>query len=183
MKHKHWTGLAVLFCIIIALFWAWQQRVEKEAEQAPVLGGMDDGFTAVRREVRKNFEKASAELNEQIAARKEKGDLELSGTAVGDGPSMTYTYTVKKPLENTIPEEKIFPLIAGKVCSIPEMRDYMPYGVYYIYVYRDEENKELLRIRVDESVCIKKEQADSKKDIADDSPEMTPEMDRKEGDK
>ncbi len=179
MKHKHLTGLAVLFCIIFALFWAWQQRVEKEAEQAPVLGGMDDGFTAVRREVGKNFEKASAELNEQIATKKEKGDLELTGTEVDDGPSMTYVYTVKKPLENTISEEKIFPLVADKVCSIPEMRDYMPYGVYYTYVYCNEENKELLRIRVDESVCIKKEQADSQKNIANDSPETKPEADKK----
>ncbi len=164
MKQKHWTGLVVLLCIMIALSWAWHEREDKGADKTPVLGGMDDGFGAVRNEVRKNFEKACAELNEKIAARTTSGDLELSSAEVGDGPSMTYVYTVKKPLDAETSRDKVFAIVADKVCNIPEMRDYMPYGIYYTYVYRDEENRELFSLRIDEDVCKKHEQSAAPKD-------------------
>ncbi len=163
MKQKQWTGLVVLLCILIALSWAWHAREDKGADKTPVLGGMDDGFGALRNEVRKNFVQVCSELNEQIAARKTSGELELSSAEVGDGPSMTYIYTVKKPLDAQISKDKVFSHVADKVCNIPEMRDFMPYGVYYTYVYRNEENRELFSLRIDEAVCKKHEKEASSK--------------------
>ena len=198
MKQKHWTGLVVLLCIMIALSWAWHEREEKGADKTPVLGGMngvidggkDDGFGALRNEVRKNFEKVAAELNEQIAARKTSGELELASAEVGDGPSMTYIYTVKKPLDAELSRVKVFSHVAGEVCNIPEMRDFMPYGVYYTYVYRDEGNKDLFSLRIDEEVCKKYEEIAPKDNpvktedkASPDSQAGRPDADKKQGGK
>ena len=194
MKQKHWTGLVVLLCIMIALSWAWHEREEKGADKTPVLGGMDgrmdDGFGALREEVRKNFVQVCAELNEQIAARKTSGDLELSSAEVGDGPSMTYVYTVKKPLDAELSRVKVFSHVAGEVCNIPEMRDFMPYGVYYTYVYRDEGNKDLFSLRIDEDVCKKYEELAPKDNpvktedkASPDSQAGSPDADKKQGSK
>lgn len=170
-RRKKPIGFAVAFCLAAALIWAWQVRVEKGADTTPVAGGMSDGITgrksfddAVRHEIRKNFEAACDELNKGIAEKKEREPLALTYVEVGDGPSMTYLYTVSKEAMNGFSKENMRIKVSSAVCGVPEMRDYMQYGVYYTYVYQDEDGKGLFQMRVDDKLCTMIEQEAAKAD-------------------
>ena len=84
----------------------------------------------------------------------------LKRVEVGEGPSMTYHYV----LENGAAALDTEPVVE-RTCSVPEMRDYMQYGVFYTYVYEDGQGKELLSLTVDEAACEAHEREKAKKDV------------------
>ncbi len=144
-------GAVVLALAAAALLWAWQVREREGVSHAPVRAGLNSGEDALRAHVRENFEKIASELNRQ--ARETGGEaVALRFVDVGEGPSITYLYRVdtsRAPFDAARARR----VLAGQCCGMPEMRDYMPYGVYYEYVYVDADDRELLRTRVDEAVC------------------------------
>ena len=85
---------------------------------------------------------------------------------VGEGPSMTYHYV----LENGAVELDTAPVIE-RTCSVPEMRDYMQYGVFYTYVYEDGQGKEIMSLTVDEAACEAHEREKAKKTVNTTGPE------------
>ncbi|MDO5536729.1 MAG: hypothetical protein Q4F72_04290 [Desulfovibrionaceae bacterium] len=159
MQRKYQTiaGAIVAALILGAIFWAWQAREEKNVSRAPVKAGLEDGFRDLRREVRKNFEQAAEMLNSQ-AAEHANEPARLAKAEVGDGPSMIYHYALRRS-ETAVPAEAdARAVLLEQTCAVPEMRDYMQYGVYYVFVYADE-TEELFRVRVDEEACKRHEEA------------------------
>ena len=55
--------------------------------------------------------------------------------------------------------------VIERTCSVPEMRDYMQYGVFYTYVYEDGQGKEIMSLTVDEAACEVHEREKAKKDV------------------
>ncbi len=148
---KRAVGAAVLALAAAALVWAWQVRREEGVSQAPVTAGLESGENALRAAVRENFEQSAAELN-RMAQEPTDEPVALRLVDVGEGPSLAYWYRVDTARMDFDPAE-VRRRLGEQTCAVPEMRDYMPYGVHYIFIYVDGGDRELLRARVDEDVC------------------------------
>ncbi len=155
-------GLLVLLLLVLALVWAMRTRMEKEVSLAPVSAGLEDGHTALRREIRRSFEATAADINGRAPVAVDPVTT-LEGMEVGEGPSITYRYRLASSELSAADRLEAESAVRERVCSEPEMRDYMPYGIHYDYVYMGSEGRELLRLRVDEESCLRLERGGAAK--------------------
>lgn len=148
------VGLLVVLCVTAALGWSFQVREKQQIGHAPIKSGvpsLENVFREMRAAIRANFEQVAADLNAQ-AAEHADAPFRLSRAEVGDGPSMIYYYTLAGG--ETLPDEQtLLARLAASGCTVPEMRDYMEYGVSYIFVYSYEQSGEFRRLRLDDNVC------------------------------
>lgn len=143
---KKIIGATVLLACICALVWAWQTREEQQVSPVPVQAELDESFRDLKIEIGKRFAEAADMLNAEVPRNLSEG-VTLRHVEAEDGPSMTYHYVL---VGAEAPDGD--PVLA-QVCSTPEMRDYMQYGVFYTYRYEDAQGKELLVLRIDEDAC------------------------------
>ena len=132
MNKKHaFIGLVVVCLLVCALVWAWQAREDKKVSSMPLQAGLEESFRDLKVEIARRFAEAADLLNKDAPKTLQPG-IVMKRVEVGEGPSMTYHYV----LENGAVELDTAPVIE-RTCSVPEMRDYMQYGVFYTYVYED----------------------------------------------
>ena len=142
MNRKHaFIGLVVVCLLVCALVWAWQARKDKKVSQVPVQAGLEESFRDLKVEIAKRFAQAADLLNK-------------------DAPK---TLQPAAALD-TAP-------VIERTCSVPEMRDYMQYGVFYTYVYEDGQGKEIMSLTVDEAACEAHEREKAKKTVNTTGPE------------
>ena len=160
MNKKHaFIGLVVVCLLVCALVWAWQAREDKKVSSMPLQTGLEESFRDLKVEIAKRFAQAADLLNKDAPKTLQPG-IVLKRVEVGEGPSMTYHYV----LENGAAALDTAPVIE-RTCSVPEMRDYMQYGVFYTYVYEDGQGKEIMSLTVDEAACEAHEREKAKKDV------------------
>ncbi len=157
MNDKRLIGLAVTTLVVCALVWAWQIRKEKDVSTTPVKGELEATYTALLKEVKRHFETAAAELNRD-AARYGNDGVTLVMAEVGEGPSMVYYYRVDLTRHEDFTEERVRKELVQRCCMTPEMRDYMPYGVSYLFHYMDVDDVPMFSLRINEAACQTLEQ-------------------------
>lgn len=144
---KKLIGAAVLVAGICALVWAWQVREEKQVTAVPVQAELEESFRDLKIEIGKRFAEAATLLNADAPKQLAPG-VTLKHVEAAEGPSMTYHYVLDG--QTAAPSGE--PVLA-QVCSIPEMRDYMQYGVFYTYSYETAAGDVLVQLRIDEAAC------------------------------
>lgn len=143
-------GILVGIFLGFAVIWAWERYEEKGTSPVPVVSGLEESYRDLRAEVRKRFEEAAQQLNAETP--KSFGDIiTLRKVEVGEGPSMLYYYTVKGSEFREGQEARS--AVLDRVCSLPEMRDYMQYGVHYDYIYESAEGARLFDFVISEQAC------------------------------
>ncbi len=152
-------GAVIGILLVLALVWAWQTRESKNVSHMPVQVELDESFRDLKMEIAKRFAQAADILNSDAPKQLQPG-IVLKGVEVGEGPSMTYRYVVEKGVVRLEAEP-----VTERTCGIPEMRDYMQYGVFYKYVYEDGQGKELLSLTVDEAACKAHERQQAGKSV------------------
>lgn len=148
-KVGRWGVLVGIF-LGFAVIWAWERYEERGTSPVPVVSGLEESYRDLRAEVRKRFEEAARQLNAETP--KSFGDLiTLRKVEVGEGPSMIYYYTVRGSEFREGQEARA--AVLDQVCSLPEMRDYMQYGVHYDYIYETAEGARLFDFVISEEAC------------------------------